>query len=165
MTKNKPNQGVKKTETLTLRLEPKLKFLIELISRMKRQSITGVVESAVEDLAFGLDVSFHDNGTTEPLAMVNALANIWSTDESERFLNFCYHLPHLMTYEDQRVWETIKVSPVFFEAKKSKASTPRKIESLDQLDRLVVSQSWQSLLQHVEMNKDNRVVVPFERRH
>lgn len=165
MTKNKPNQGVKKTETLTLRLEPKLKFLIEMVSRLKRQSITGVVESAVEDLAFGLDVTFHDHGATEPLSMASALANIWSTDESERFLNFCYHLPHLMTYEDQRIWETIKASPVFFETKKTKASALRTIDSLDQLDRRVVSQSWQSLLQHVDMNKDNRVVVPFERRH
>ncbi|QZC96456.1 hypothetical protein K2E96_10965 [Pseudomonas sp. ERGC3:05] len=62
MAKNKPSQGARKTETLTLRLDPKVKMMIELISRIRRQSITGVVEAAIEGIAFDLDAPYFDDG-------------------------------------------------------------------------------------------------------
>jgi len=39
--------GAKKTESLTLRLDPKTKFQLELVARAKRQSVTEVIESLV----------------------------------------------------------------------------------------------------------------------
>lgn len=162
MAKNKPNQGSRKTETLTLRLDPKVKFTIDVISRVKRQSITGVVEAAVEALVFDLDVPFHDGGNTENCSVANAVTEVWSTDESERFVNFCYHLPNLLTFEEQRIWETIKASPVFMEKAPAKIGTHWQVEGVGRLNREYIRMFWSDLLEHVEENKESRTIVPFE---
>lgn len=96
-----------------MRLDPKVKLMIELISRIRRQSITGVVEAAIEEIAFDLDAPFVSGGEAHPMSLLSAVSEIWSTDESERFIQLCHYLPSLITYEEQRLWETIKASKFF----------------------------------------------------
>lgn len=162
MAKNKPNQGARKTETLTLRLDPKVKLMIELISRVRRQSITGVVEAAIEEIAFDLDVPFVSNELPGAQSVTTAVSEIWSTDESERFVNLCFHLPSLITYEEQRIWETIKASKCFFESASTLITTYWDVEGMGRIDRSVLRRWWADLLDHVEANKDSRTLVPFE---
>lgn len=162
MAKNKPNQGARKTETLTLRMDPKVKFLIEIISRVRRQSITGVVEAAMEETAFDLDVPYVEDGKSETRALGAVFSDIWSTDESELFINFCAHMPTLLTYEEQRIWETIKISPVFHESKNSKVLTDWSIEGVGRIDRGMIRNFWEDLVEHSIQNRESRTVVPFE---
>ena len=77
MAKNKPNQGARKTETLTLRLDPKVKMMIELISRVRRQSITGVIESAIEEIAFNTETPFSVNGETWGSDVSSIMTDVW----------------------------------------------------------------------------------------
>lgn len=162
MAKNKPNQGARKTETLTLRLDPKVRLLIELISRVRRQSITGVVEAAIEDIAFDLDVPFVDDGSIQNSALGSIFSEIWSTDESELFINMCFRLPSLMTYEEQRLWETIKASPAFREKPSATLLTDWEVEGVGRLDKWMIRNFWSQLAEHVVENRESRTVVPFE---
>jgi len=162
MAKNKPNQGARKTETLTLRLDPKVKFMIELVSRIRRQSITGVIEAAIEEIAGDLGAPFHYKGETNNWDLSSAVAEVWSTDESERFINFCYHLPNLLTFEEQRIWETIKASPFFLANDATAMETFWEVERIGHLDRGSISQFWENLLEHVEEHKESRTIIPFE---
>jgi len=162
MAKNKPNQGARKTETLTLRLDPKVKMMIEMISRIRRQSITGVVEAAIEEIAFDLDAPFFHNNETSNWSLSSAVTEVWSTDESERFINMCYHLPTLLTYEEQRIWETIKASKVFFATDATIMETFWEIDGVGRIDRFNIRIWWSYLLEHVEEHKDSRTIVPFE---
>ncbi|MNC01140.1 hypothetical protein D3C76_540000 [compost metagenome] len=162
MAKNKPGQGARKTETLTLRLDPKIKMMIELISRVRRQAITGVVEAAIEDVAYDVDVPFFDEGETRTRVIGSAMSEIWSADESERFICMCYHLPTLLTYEEQRIWETIKSSFVFLTKEESHMPTLWEVEGVGILDRREVRRYWDQLLEHVDANRDSRTIVPFE---
>lgn len=162
MAKNKPNQGSRKTETLTLRLDPKVKFMIELIARIRRQSITAVVEAAIEETAFDLDAPFFSDGKAETLSLSLAVTEVWSTDESERFINQCYHMPSLLTYEEQRVWETILASPFLLAGESTVMDTFWEIEGFGRLDRFKIRRFWSNLLEHVEANKESRTITPFE---
>lgn len=162
MAKNKPSQGARKTETLTLRLDPKVKAMIEIISRIRRQSITGVVEAAIEEIAFDLDTPYFFDGKTLNSSLGVVFSEIWSSDESERFINLCHHLPSLMTYEEQRIWETIKSSRCFWENEASKILSDWSVEGLGCVDISNLRLWWSNLLDHVEAHKDSRTVVPFE---
>lgn len=162
MAKNKPSQGARKTETLTLRLDPKVKAMIEIISRIRRQSITGVVEAAIEEIAFDLDAPYFFDGKTLNSSLGAIFSDIWSSDESERFINMCYHLPSLMTYEEQRIWETIKSSRCFWENAASKILSDWSVVGLGCVDISNLRLWWNDLLDHVEAHKDSRTVVPFE---
>lgn len=161
MAKNKPNQGARKTETLTLRLDPKVRLIIELISRVRRQSITGVVEAAIEDIAFDLDVPFVDEGAVKNAALGSVFSEIWSTDESELFINMCFRLPSLLTYEEQRLWETIKVSVAFREKPTSTVLTDWEVDGVGRLDKSMIRMFWGDLAEHVVDNRESRTVVPF----
>ena len=162
MAKNKPSQGARKTETLTLRLDPKVKMMIEMISRIRRQSITGVVEAAIEEIAFDLDVPFFYGKETNTWSLSNVVTEVWSTDESERFVNTCYHLPTLLTYEEQRIWETIKASKVFLATDTTVMETFWEVEGVGRIDRSSLRIWWADLLEHVDEHKDSRTIVPFE---
>ncbi|GAB0061228.1 hypothetical protein IBA8401_22550 [Pseudomonas syringae] len=164
MTKNKPNQGARKTETLTLRLDPKAKFLIELMARERRQSITGVVESAI--MAFAeqhtTTASLHSNEAghcVDQTVSLSRLANeIWSTDDSARFHTFSHVAPHLMDYEEQRLREIIYASQVFW------LNYPD-IEGDDQsedIDRAQLRKYWDELLAHADATSKQATIVPFE---
>ena len=162
MAKNKPGQGARKTETLTLRLDPKIKMMIELISRIRRQSITGVVEAAIEEIAFDLDSPYFDDGEMHNHSLAVVFSEVWSSDESERFINMCYRFPTLLTYEEQRIWETIKSSDVFLVNATTNMPTYWQIEGVGALDRSMIRRFWDLLLEHVEENRDSRTIVPFE---
>lgn len=162
MAKNKPNQGARKTETLTLRLDPKVKLMIELISRIRRQSITGVVEAAIEEIAFDLDAPVVSAGEPWPMSLLSAVSEIWSTDESERFIHLCTHLPSLITYEEQRIWETIKASKVFLTDGIEENAQFWDVPGVGYIDKHSVRIWWPDLLAHVEENKESRTIVPFE---
>ncbi|MGU9820052.1 hypothetical protein [Pseudomonas sp. LF090] len=162
MAKNKPNQGARKTETLTLRLDPKVKLMIELISRIRRQSITGVVEAAIEEIAFDLDAPVMSGGEPNPMSLLGTVGEIWSTDESERFVNLCVHLPSLITYEEQRLWETIKASKCFLTDGISENAQFWDLPGVGYIDRYNVRRWWSHLLAYVEENKESRTIVPFE---
>ncbi|VVN47573.1 hypothetical protein [Pseudomonas fluorescens] len=161
MAKNKPNQGARKTETLTLRLDPKVRLTIELISRVRRQSITGVVEAAIEDIAFDLDVPFVEDGAVKSAALGAVFSEIWSTDESELFINMCFRLPSLLTYEEQRLWETIKASVAFREKPTSTVLTDWEVDGVGRLDKAMLRMFWSDLAEHVVDNRESRTVVPF----
>ncbi|WGK61490.1 hypothetical protein QAO71_15805 [Halopseudomonas sp. SMJS2] len=161
MAKNRPNQGARKTETLTLRLDPKYKLLIELISRVRRQSITGVIEAAVEDVASDLDTPYFDDGEMHNYSLGAVFSDVWSSDESERFINMCYRLPTLLTYEEQRIWEIIKSSPVFHAKEATTLQTDWEIGGIGRLDRGMLRLHWEDLLEYAADKRDSKTVDPF----
>lgn len=162
MAKRKPNQGARKTETLTLRLDPKIKTMIELIARIRRQSITGVVESAIEDVAFDLEAPYFDGEAVYQHDLGLIFAEVWSADECERFINMCFHLPTLLTFEEQRIWETIKASPAFHYKPTTAVTTDWEIERIGPLDLGMLRRFWEDLLEHVAEHKDSKTIVVFE---
>lgn len=162
MAKNRPNRGARKTETLTLRLDPKIKTMIDLIARIRRQSVTGVVEAAIEDLAFDLDAPYFDDGEMHNYSLGVVFSDIWSSDESERFINMCYRLPTLLTFEEQRIWETIKASTAFHYKPTTTIATDWELERIGHIDLGMLRRFWEDLLEHVAEHKDSKTIVVFE---
>lgn len=162
MNKNKPNQGARKTETLTLRLDPKIKYTIELMARVKRQSITSVIEAAIEGTAFDLDTPVVVAGKRELWSLSMAVSEYWSTDIVARFINLCAFMPELLTYEEQRIWETIKTTPQFWDENIESYMAPYHIKGMGYIDKFKVGSYFESLTIFVEENKDSRTVVPFD---
>ena len=161
MAKRKPSQGAKKTETLTLRLDPKAKFTIDLLARIRRQSITAVIEAAIDEIAYDQDVKFNEDGKNATWSLGSAITEIWSTDEAERFINLCYFMPDLLTHEELRIWETITSSECFYADSATRNPTHWKLMGVS-IDVTRLRAYWDYLLEHMVENSDSRTVVPFE---
>lgn len=104
MSTNEPKKQ-KKTEALTLRLDPRMKFQIELLSRIWHQSITGVIETAVERVTSEMKVSKDGDLTVARLAW-----QAWSPDDAEHLVRMAVLAPHLMTHEETCIWAAIEAA-------------------------------------------------------
>lgn len=79
--------GTTKTESLTLRVNPRMRHLMDLMGRIQRRSLTAVIEAAVESYATEAESSLAEH--------------TWSTDEGERLLNLYSKAPHLCSFDEE----------------------------------------------------------------
>jgi hypothetical protein len=103
----KPSNRPTKAEAVTVRLNPKAKFGLELSARRQRRTISAVVESFIEK---GLE---EDEAGIFSASTESILNEIWDPEECECFLNLAIHYPELMTHEEHLIWKAIRENPVF----------------------------------------------------
>lgn len=73
-------------ETVSIRLEPKTKYGMELLSRKQYRSLNGVFSYIINDaIKKELD---------------DLVEKVWDMDEAKRLQNLRTHAPHLLTYEE-----------------------------------------------------------------
>ena len=128
---------------LSLRLDPRSKYLIDLMARHQKRTITGVIEWAVERA--GADAIFDIERGDSFLEVIDRL---WSTDESVRLANLAMARPDLLDYDELRIWETIKASPDLW-------------STSGQLLYSTLQEEWDGLLEHVEQHRLSRAFKPY----
>lgn len=84
-----------KSETLTIRLDPKTRFMLEFVARLRGQTITTVVERAIADAADDAKIVSYDGPDL-------TWKDFWSIEDGERALQI-YGEPALRpTYDEER---------------------------------------------------------------
>lgn len=92
MTKHSAGGGkLNRTETVTVRLDPKLNYLCELAARAQRRSRSSFIEWAVQRAITG-DPDFGERD------------QLWDIDPDRRLTLLAEKAPHLMTYDEQVEW-------------------------------------------------------------
>lgn len=95
-----------KTESLTIRLDPKTKFVIDFIARVKGQSITTVVERAIMDAADGTDIGSHQ--------MPETWRDFWSVSDGVRALKIASDSRLYPSYEEEFLVNFARIHWPFF---------------------------------------------------
>lgn len=85
-----------KSETLTIRMDPKTRFMLEFIARLRGQTITTVIERAISDAADRATIPSNEYGEER------TWRDFWSVDEGERALSICAEPELRPTYEEER---------------------------------------------------------------
>jgi predicted transcriptional regulator len=97
-----------KTETLSLRLDPKTKFMLDFVSRVEGQSITTVVERAIRDVAGRVGIqSEWENGS-------KTWAHYWDASEGMRALQLYADADYPTTFEEDEILRFAKTHWPFF---------------------------------------------------
>ncbi|PLU84305.1 hypothetical protein CXG45_27180 [Pseudomonas plecoglossicida] len=100
----------KKTETLTLRLDPKTKYAIELLARSQKRTLAGAIEWAVErSLSSQMVDTVHGE---QPLKTV--VDETWYPDDLVGVATLGAHAPHLLNHHESCLWAVIKNTPVLY---------------------------------------------------
>ena len=87
-----------RSEIITLRLEPELRFLLNLATRTKRQTISSFMEEAAKTAV--QTVQLRRNGV-----MVSEVAPLlWHPLEPDRLVKLALRYPELLLYEEQVMW-------------------------------------------------------------
>jgi hypothetical protein len=106
-----------RSETVTVRLDPKLRYLAEIASRAQRRTLSSYIESALMDsiegesirpswLKSSTQVSDHTIGSES--------AYLWDVDEADRFSRLAVRYPSLLTHDEQVLWKLIRESDFFW---------------------------------------------------
>jgi hypothetical protein len=119
--KAKKGEGAR-SETLTVRLTPRMKYGLELQARKQHRTLAGVVEWAIErglyhetdGLLKEMDITNSVSGTVEK-AKLNLLEWLWDPSEIKRLCLLCMYAYELMTYEEQKLWSLIAQNAYYWQ--------------------------------------------------
>ncbi|WP_323154861.1 hypothetical protein [Pseudomonas alvandae] len=142
------------TVSVGIRIDPKIKFALDIMGRLQKRSLTAVIEWAISNAIADQKI---DTPGKAGASLADVIDQVWSTDESTRFVKLCFDMPQALTYDELRIWETIKASSFFWITDEAGCyETDRASLSLEFL-----RMAWDSLLLHVEKHKLSGTVVPI----
>ena len=100
-----------KAESLTVRLDPKIRYGLDLLARKQRRNLSSVVEwalqKAINDPEEGL-IEKHKDGSESHL-----LHLLWDVEEADRSYQLATVRPDLMTFEEEKLVKTVVESDYF----------------------------------------------------
>lgn len=133
-------QNRAKTETLSLRLDPKTKFILDFVARARGQSITTIVERAILDM--GDNTSIDESPNNIPITW----RNFWDANEGIRTINLLLDSRYRTNFDDDEILDFLKIHWPFFFTSNSK-STPM---------RDFVYLLWPKLDEYLEIWREKR---------
>lgn len=96
-----------RSETVTVRLDPKLRYLAELGARKQRRTLSSFIESAVEHSLNDVLLREGARNPENDLSIKQEAYRLWDVDESHRFAMLALHYPEMLTHEEQKLWKLI----------------------------------------------------------
>jgi len=95
-----------KSETLTIRLDPKTRFMLEFMARLRGQTITTVVERAITEAANNATIESHNN--------IRTWRSFWNANDGIRACRLAREEALLPTYEEEYILNFTKIHHPFF---------------------------------------------------
>jgi hypothetical protein len=102
MVKHKKGAGgyLNRSQVVTVRLDPKLKFVAELAARRHRRTISSFIQWAVACSVGDVKIVGDD--------IEVVMTKVWDVDEEVRLRNLAKHYPSLLTYDEEVRWREIQ---------------------------------------------------------
>lgn len=108
MTAKKKGGGkLSRSEVVTVRLDPKLRFAAELAARKQRRTLSSFVEWAVEEA-----IKKVFTGDSQTIEMI--VSRIWDVEDADRFVKLALDSPELLTFDEERLWKIISEKACFW---------------------------------------------------
>ena len=89
--------------TVTVRLDPKLRYLAELAARKQRRTVSSYIEWAIEESLQHVSI----NGLHGESSIATVANYLWDVDEADRFAKLANRYPDLLTHDEQVLWKLI----------------------------------------------------------
>jgi hypothetical protein len=93
-----------RSETVTVRLDPKLRYLAELAARKQRRTLSSFIEWAIEENL----KSVHLDGNDNSKSIASESAELWDVDEPDRFAKLAMRYPQMLTHDEQVLWKLVR---------------------------------------------------------
>jgi predicted transcriptional regulator len=106
-----------RTTTLSVRLEPRTRFALELLARRRRSTITAVLEAAIDRIISDPEEGLFDTPAGERGKPENIVDKVWDTDDADRLVKLSMYFPRLLTFEQERLVKMIRENPRLWPAK------------------------------------------------
>ena len=95
-----------KTETVTVRLDPKLRYLADIAARKQRRTLSSFIEWALEQSLKQVILRENEDGQSESVADLAEI--LWDVDNGDRFMTLATTFPELLTHDEQILWKGLQ---------------------------------------------------------
>lgn len=102
-----------RTETVSIRLDPRLNYLCELAARSQRRTKSSFIEATIDAKIRSLPINDWRNDD-EPETFGDRADYLWHVRESQRLVALGFVAPELMTFEEQQIWAAIRENGYFW---------------------------------------------------
>ena len=92
-----------RSETVTVRLDPKLRYLAEMAARRQRRTVSSYIEWAIENSFKHFSLDLNDNRS-----LAEEAEALWDVDEADRLARLALRHPDLLTHDEQVLWKLIR---------------------------------------------------------
>lgn len=96
--------GKRRSETVTVRLDPKLRYLAELAARKQRRTLSSYIEWAIEVSLGQVILTDVDNWSK---SISDVASTLWDVDDAERFARLALNYPEMLNHAEQVLWKLI----------------------------------------------------------
>ena len=96
-----------RSEVVTIRLDPRLRYGVELAAHKHRRTTSSFIEWAIEN-ALGQVVIREDDQGQWSITADDVLNKVWDVDEPDRFAKLAINFPELLSHEEQVLWKLIR---------------------------------------------------------
>ncbi len=166
MAKKPENRGggkLNRTQTVTIRLDPRVRYLTDLAARTQRRTTSGFIEWAIER-AFSEIVMYEGEGPEHPaITLMDQEVELWDVDEADRFAKLALYFPNLLTYDEQVLWKLITENYAFWTEVWGPWELPR-IEP-QSMNFKVLRQYWDTLNAVANGTADISELPPYTSKH
>ena len=130
--RGRPSGGgskLQRTETVTIRLDPKLRYLTELAARKQRRTVSSFIEWAIEGALSNVILA---EAPHEVIDLDLASATLWDPDEADRLAKLALYCPDLLTYDEEVLWKLIQECEALWRGdfKPRKNMPPKEIDEM-----------------------------------
>lgn len=109
MKKMKGGGKLSRSEMVSVRLSPQLRYLAELAARQQRRTLSSFIEWALERQVAESEIyEGHYQCDNNRKFIGDVALNIWDVDEVDRFHILVARFPLLLTHDEQVLWKTIQ---------------------------------------------------------
>jgi len=112
-----------RSETVTVRLDPKLRYLAELAARKQRRTVSSYIEWAIEEslnrVLIDEDKTF---GGQNDKSIADEAANLWDVDDPDRFAKLAIRYPDMLTHEEQTLWKLVRENGLLWKGRHDKGN-------------------------------------------
>lgn len=158
MTTNKQKRSgarYPRSETVSVRLDPKVRYLAEIAARIQKRTLSSYVEWAIQHGFGSLEVErkqvgFEEHGT-EGISLADVGDRLWDIDEPDRFAKLAMAYPSLLTFEEQRIWKHVQEAPAFW--------GPSGLGYPDEFNWKHLRASWPALMEYGAGTRSEREIA------
>lgn len=98
-----------RSETVSVRLESKLRYLADLAARKQRRTLSGFIEWAIERSLALVEIGPKNE------TIADRAGFFWDVDSPDRFMRLGFEYEDLLNHEEQVLWKLITRNNYYFE--------------------------------------------------
>lgn len=97
-----------RSQVVTVRLDPRIRYGVELAARKHRRTASSFIEWAIEQALEMVVIREAENQRQQPVTAQDAQNQVWDVDEPDRFAELAINFPELLNHEEQVLWKLIR---------------------------------------------------------